>query len=222
MATPFYTRLEKSIAAFEAAAKSTALGAWVDRNKNVLYVVGAGLMVGTASALYITKTGGAVLDTALSPLQGKKFEVLQIGKLQIKAGLWEFKPDARVLGARVFGTMNWERVKLDLKFGVLAEGAAIQQVEGEAVVKSGPINLTLAGADNFQTHKVNLGFNATYEKGKINIGVGAMYKDDLVTGTATAGYKTRVGTVGVKLDAGDQKGGGMKYDALLTLSIPIH
>jgi hypothetical protein len=221
-ATPDYKRLEKSIAAFEAAAKSTALGAWVDRNKNVLYLVGAGLVVGTASALYITKTGGPVLDTALSPLQGKKFEVLQIGTLQIKASLWDFKPDARVLGARVFGTVNWERVKLDLKFGVLAQGAAIQQVEGEAVIKSGPINLTLAGAENFQKHEVNLGFSANYERGKFNIGVGAVYKDELVTGTANIGYKTRVGTVGAKFDAGEQKGGGTKYDALLTLTIPIH
>ena len=221
-ATPDYKRLEKSIAEFEAAAKSSALGAWVDRNENILYVVGAGLVVGTASVLYITKTGGGVLNTALGPLKSKKFDILKIGKLQIQAGLWDFQPDARVLGARVFGTMNWERVKVDLKFGVLAEGAAIQQVEGEAVVKSGPINLTLTGADNFKKHEVNLGFSANYEQGKFNIGVGAVYKDDLVTGTATAGYKTRVGTVGVKLDAGDQKGGGTKYDALLTLTIPIH
>ena len=220
-ATPDYKRLEKSIKEFEAAAKSSALGAWVDRNEKILYVVGAGLVVGTASALYITKTGGGVLDTALSPLKGKKFDVLKIGKLQIQADLWNFKPDARVLGAHVFGTLNWERVKVDLKFGVLAEGAAIQQVEGEAVVKSGPINLTLTGADDFKKHEVNLGFSAKYERGKFNIGVGAAYKDDLVTGTATAGYKTRVGTVGVKLDAGDKKGGGTMYDALLTLSIPI-
>ena len=99
-ATPEYKRLEKSIAEFKKAAESSSLGVWVDRNKNVLYVVGAALVVGTASALYITKTGGAVLNTALDPLKGKEFEVLQIGKLGIKAGLWDFKPDARILGAR--------------------------------------------------------------------------------------------------------------------------
>jgi len=221
-ATPEYKRLEKSLTAFEAAAKSSALGAWVDRNKGVLYVVGAGLVMGTASVLYVTKTGGSVLNTALGPLKDHNFDILQIGKLKIGAGLWDFQPDARIFGAHVSGSIEWERVKVDLKFGLMAQGSALQQAEGEAVIKSGPINLKLSGADNFQKQQVNLGFSANYEEGKFSVGVGAVYKDDLLTGVANAGYKTGIGTVGVKLDAGGQKGGGTKYDALLTLTIPIH
>jgi hypothetical protein len=220
-ATPEYKRLEKSLKAFEAAAKSSALGAWVDRNKGILYVVGAGLVVGTATVLYITKTGGSALDTALGPLKDHNFDILQIGKLKIGAGLWNFQPDARIFGARVTGSMDWERVKVDLKFGVLAEGPAIQQVEGEAVIKTGPINLNLTGAENFQKHQINLGFNANYERGKFTVGVGAVYKDELLTGVANAGYKTGIGTVGLKVDAGERKGGGTNYDALLMLTIPI-
>lgn len=221
-ATPDYKRLERGLKAFEEAAKSSALGAWVDRNKNILYVVGAGLVVGSASVLYVTKTGGPALNTALGPLKEHKFDVLQIGKLTISADLWDFKPDARIFGAHVFGAMDWERVKVEIKFGVLAEGSAIQKVEGEAVVKSGPINLKLSGADDFTKREVNLGFKATYERGKFDLGVGAVYQDDVLTGTVSAGYKTGIGTVGAKLDAGGQKGGGTKYDALLTLTIPIH
>ena len=221
-ATPEYKRLEKSIAEFKKAAESSSLGVWVDRNKNVLYVVGAALVVGTASALYITKTGGAVLNTALDPLKGKEFEVLQIGKLGIKAGLWDFKPDARRLGARVAGSLDWESVKIDLKFGVLAEGPKIQEVDGEAVVKSGPINVRLTGSDKIQTHQVNLGLNVGYERGKFNLGVGAVYKDDALSGTANLAYKTKNVTYGLQGNVGEQKGGGVQYGAMFTVTIPIH
>ncbi|MPZ57164.1 MAG: hypothetical protein GEU91_11850 [Rhizobiales bacterium] len=68
--TPEYLKLESSIGAFTKAAASSTLRVWVDKNKGVLYVVGAALVVGTASVLYVTKTGGSVLNTALDPLEG--------------------------------------------------------------------------------------------------------------------------------------------------------
>jgi hypothetical protein len=205
--TPEYKRLEKSIQEFKKATESSSLGVWVDKNKNVLYVIGAALVVGTASALYITKTGGPLLNTALDPLKGKEFEVL--------------KPDARVIGARVLGTLNWEKVKVDLKFGVLAEGPQIQEIEGEAVVKSGSFRVTVTGSDKIQTHKVNLGLNVGYEKGNFNLGLGAMYKDDVLSGTANLGYKTRNATFGLQGNVGEQKGGGTQYGAMFMVTIPI-
>jgi hypothetical protein len=220
-ATPEFKRLEKSIEAFKKAAASSTLGVWVDKNKNVLYVVGAALVVGTATALYVTKTGGALLNTALDPLKGKEFEVLQIGKLGMKAGLWDFKPDARVLGARVLGTVDWEKIKLDLKFGILAEGAVIQEVEGAAVLKSGAFSITMTGSDKIQAHQVNLGLNVGYEKGNFNLGVGAMYKDDALSGTANLFYKTKNVTYGLQGNIGEQKGGGMQYGAMFLVTIPI-
>ena len=221
-ATPEYKRLEASLKAFEEAAKSSTLGAWVDRNKKILYVVGAGLVVGTATVLYVTKTGGSALDTALGPLKDHNFDILHIGKLKIGAGLWNFQPEARIFGAKVSGSMNWERVKVDLKFGVLAEGSAIQQVEGEAAVKAGTIDLRLTAADDFQKRQVNLGFSANYSKNKFTVGVGAVYKDEMPTGTANLGYRTSLGTVGLRVGVGERKGFGTNYDALLTFTIPIH
>src|SRR5215208_4091493 len=84
-ATSAYKQLQESIEAFQKAAKHSSLGVWIDKNKNVLYVVGAALVLGSASALYITKTGGTLLNAALDPLKGKEFEVLQVGKLTLKA-----------------------------------------------------------------------------------------------------------------------------------------
>ncbi|WP_321473519.1 hypothetical protein [uncultured Paludibaculum sp.] len=223
--TSEYKKLEGSIEAFKSAAGSSTLGVWVDKNKKILYVVGAALIVGTASVLYITKTGGPVVKMAIDPLAGKEFEVLQIGSFKLKAGLWQFQPDARVLGARVSASKKWDKVSVDLKLGVLAKGPLVQEVEGSAVVKSGPVSVTLSADGKPQTHQVNLGLKVGYDgtigNGKFNIGVGAMYQDQALSGTLGATYQTKNATFGLQGNVGPQKGGGVQYGGLLTLTIPL-
>ena len=220
-----YIKLEASIAAFKSAAGSSSLGVWVDKNKNILYVAGAALVVGTASVLYITKTGGPLVGTAVDALKDKEFEVLQVGKLQIKAGLLDFQPDARIFGARIAGTKEWQKVTLDLKLGILAQGAQVQKVEGAAVVKSGPFSVTVTADGKPQVQQVNLGlkldYNGMLQNGKFNIAVGAMYQDKALSGTLDASYQTKSATIGVKGNVGPQKGGGVQYGGLLTLTIPL-
>jgi hypothetical protein len=175
--TGAYKQLETSLKAFEKATSSSSLGVWVSENGTLLKVVGALLIVGSGTVLYVTKTGGAMLNTALSPVEGKQFEVLTIGALKFNAGIWDFQPDARILGGRVGMTAKWNKVELDLKLGVLAEGPVIQQVEGAAVLKSGPIALNLTAGAKPQTNVVNLALRVDYTiKDKVNIGVGAFYK----------------------------------------------
>ena len=223
--TPEYTKLEASIEAFKSAAGSSSLGVWADKNKKILYVVGAALVVGTASVLYITKTGGPLVKAAINPLNGKEFEVLQIGTLKVKAGLWDFQPDARIFGARIASSMEWQKVTLDLKLGILAQGAQVQQVDGEAVVKSGPFSATVTAVGKPQVQQVNLGLKLGYDgmigNGKFNIGVGAMYQDKALSGTLGASYQTKSATIGLQGNVGPQKGGGVQYGGLLTLSIPL-
>lgn len=221
--TPEYLKLQASIEAFTKAAASSTLGVWVDKNKTILYVVGAALVVGTGTVLYVTKTGGSVLDTALDPLKGKTFEVLQIGKLTIKAGLWDFKPDARILGARVIGAATWEKVKLELKFGMLAEEADIKQIEGGAAIKSGPVSINFTADAKPQTKTVNLGLKVDYKVDKFSLGVGAMYKDDLASASASASYTTKHAAFGLTGNIGQQKGSSNpQYGALFTVTIPIN
>jgi hypothetical protein len=223
--TPEYKQLEASLEGFKKAAESSALGVWVDKNKNILYVVGAALVVGTASVLYITKTGGKLVNMAVSPLQGKQFEVLQIGTLKISAGLWDFQPDARIFGARIDATKNWENVSVELKLGVLAQGAEIQKAEGSAVVKSGPFSVTLTGDTKPQVQQVNLGLKLGYQgvvgNGKFNIGVGAMYQDQSVSGTLNAALQTKNATFGLQGNVGEGKGGGLQYGGMLTVTVPL-
>ena len=185
-------------------------------------MIGAVFAAGTAGVLYYTKTGGSVLDKALDPLMGQKFKVLQIGKLSIQASAWKFQPDARVLGARVFGTGDWEKVKLELSLGVLAQGTKVQQVEGAATLKSGPMNVTFTTNALPQTKVINLGLKLDCTAGKFNFGVGAMYQDNLTSGTASLGYKTKDVILAVQGNVGEKKGGGTQYGALFTVTIPIH
>jgi hypothetical protein len=227
-ATPEYKQLSTAIDAFEKAAKSSSLGVFVDQHEGVLYVIGAGLVIGTASVLYITKTGGSALNTALAPLKGQSFQILHIGKLALKADLWDFQPDARVLGAHVVATANWEQVKVDLKFGLLAQGAQMKEAQGQAVVKSGPVTVTATAdvkAPTTQGGKpvpqtVNLGLKAEYSSGQLKVGVGVIYADHLTTGTGSVDYKVnKYLSVGATGNAGQRKEGGMQYGGLLTLTI---
>lgn len=175
--TDAYKRLEASLKSFQKAAASSSVGVWASENGTLLKVVGAMLIVGSGTVLYVTKTGGAVLDAALVPVEGKQFEVLTIGALKFNAGVWDFKPDARVLGGRVGMTGKWKKVELELKLGVLAEGPVIQQVEGAAVLKSGDIKLNLTAGAKPQTNVVNLALRVDYAvNDKVSIGVGAFYK----------------------------------------------
>ncbi len=223
--TSEYKKLEGSIEAFKSAAASSSLGVWIDKNKKILYVVGAALVVGSASVLYITKTGGSLLNTAIDPLKGKDFEVLQIGTLKLSAGLLDFQPDARILGARISASKEWQKVKLELKLGIIAKGPDVQQVQGAAIITSGSFSVSLTGDGRPQTQKINLGLKLDYEgaidNGKFKIGVGAMYKDDAVSGTVGASYQTRSATFGLQGNIGPQKGGGIQGGGLLTLTIPL-
>ena len=44
------------------ALKESPVGVFFDKNRNILYVVGAALAIGGAVALYVTKTGGPAID----------------------------------------------------------------------------------------------------------------------------------------------------------------
>jgi len=234
-ASPEYKKLEAGVKAFEGAAKSSALGVWVDQNKKVVYVIGAVLLAGGlagATALYVTKTGGPALNTVIDPIKGKDVEFLKVGVLSLKGGLWDFKPDAQLLGGRVSAAMKWEKVAVELKFGVLAKGAQVQEWDGSTVVKSGPVSLSASAGGMPQLGKVNfslrLGYDGVVENGKLNVGIGATYrvdstaKTDSVSANVNATYTTQHKTVfGFEGSAGPNKSGQVEERAMFTLTVPL-
>ena len=226
--TPEFKRLEAGVNAFKKAAESSPLGVWVDKERKILYIVGAALVVGFATALYISRTGGSPVKTIVDFVKQKEFPVLQIGKLTFKAALWDFQPDARILGARILTAQKWEKVSVELKLGVLAKEADVLQVDGAVMVKAGPVNVSATGtakphADKEKNEKkVNLGLQVGYtgkfNRGQFNIGVGAMYQDDSTSATLNASLKKGGTTIGVKGNVGPDDRGATQFGVMLTVS----
>src|SRR3954464_12794962 len=69
--TPEYKRLESKIDALQKALSTSPMGVWVDHNQGLVLVVGIGVAFGSAAALYLTKTGGPVVDLPVSLLKEK-------------------------------------------------------------------------------------------------------------------------------------------------------
>jgi len=223
--SPAYKRLEKGVTRFKDVASKSPLGVWVDENKNILYIVGAGLIVGASSVLYVTRTGGQPVKTIVDFLKEKEIQVLQVGTFRFKASLWDFQPDARVLGARIVTAKQWEKVSLELKLGVLAREVDVEQVDGSVVLKSGPVTVNGNTSIKPVTQQVDLGLRLDYSgrlnRGQFNIGVGAIYKDEQLNASLKASLKSGRTAVGLEANAGPDKNGAVQYGGLLTLSVDL-
>ena len=175
--TPEFKKLTLSLTGFQKSVVSSPFGMWIDENKKILYIVGAGLVVGGATALYVTRTGGSLASSAAARLAGGDHDVLQIGKFKLTAGGVSFDPSARILGTRIGFTGEWKKVNFDLKLGILAQDLSVQQVHGEATVKSGPITVMASADSATATKPVHLLVNINYKRGQIDLGLGALYQD---------------------------------------------
>jgi hypothetical protein len=101
----------------------TPVGAWIDRNKTVLIIVGAVLAVGTATAFYLTQTG----DVLTKPLAGAGKEI-KLGSLTLKPQLIEFTPSERKIAAKIdlakagVGKFSLTGTAANGQFGVASTG----------------------------------------------------------------------------------------------------
>lgn len=189
-----FKALEKQLKNFEDAAKSSAIGVWVDHNKGILYVVGAVLAVGAGVALYITKPSGTIYGMGIRELEKLKFEVLKVGTLksgQVTVGLGNiiFDPTAERYGGKVTGKIAWEQLKIDLSLQIVTANAKAPEVTSEVGVKYGVISLTAANKVDLTKPKVDLTLRLSANKDRFGLSVAANIKDDNVTGSASASYK---------------------------------
>lgn len=215
-----YKRLEEKIKGLEKTLACSPMGVWVDNNKGLVLVVGIGVAFGSAAALYLTKTGGPVVDLPISLLKEKPMQFFKVGGFTLKGQLLEFKPDKQILGAGLLATQKWEKVELSFKIGVIAAGEHVKEVNGQAVVKSNEFSITVDGAAKPEEKKVNLGlglgFTSSSLPGPLKISVGAVVTDGKVdSGTLNASLKTRAGTFGLEGSTGAAETRG-----LATFTIP--
>jgi len=218
--TPEYKRLEDKITALEKALSTSPMGVWVDHNKGLVLVVGIGVAFGSAAALYLTKTGGPVVDLPISLLKEKPFQIFKVGGFTLKGQMLEFKPDKQTLGAGFLATQKWEKMELSFKIGVIAAGDHVKEVDGQAVVKSNEFKITVDGAAKLDEKKINLGigmgFTSSTLPGPLNISLGAVIKDGQMDGgTLKASLKTGAGTFALEGQTGASDTRG-----LATWSIP--
>jgi hypothetical protein len=184
--SPEYKKLEKSLGDLEQALKSTPIGAWIDKNANILYVIGAGVAIGGAVALYATKTGGPAVNLPMSQLSGKSVKIFKVGGFTLSGQLLSFKPDVREVGGALTGTEKWDRVELSVQLGIIATGTEIKEVDGKIILKTQDINLGLTGKGTPATNTVNLGITFGLRdlggQGPFTIGVSGIVQDSKLTG----------------------------------------
>lgn len=184
-----FKALEKQLKNFEDAAKSSAIGVWVDHNKGILYVVGAVLAVGSGVALYITKPSGTIYGMGIRELEKLKFEVLKVGALKLGVSGLIFDPTAERYGGKVTGKLEWEQLKIDLSLQIVTANLKAPEITSEVGVKYGVISLTATNKVDLTKPKVDLTLRLSANKDRFGLSVAANIKDDNVTGSASASYK---------------------------------
>ena len=184
-----FKALEKQLKNFEDAAKSSAVGVWVDHNKGILYVVGAVLAVGAGVALYITKPSGTIYGMGIRELEKLKFEVLKVGALKLGVGGLVFDPTAERFGGKVTGKLEREQLKIDLSLQIVTANLKAPEITSEVGLKYGVISLTAANKLDLTQPKVDLTLRLSANKDRFGLSVAAKIKDDNVTGSASASYR---------------------------------
>ena len=184
-----FKALEKQLKNFEDAAKSSAVGVWVDHNKGILYVVGAVLAVGAGVALYITKPSGTIYGMGIRELEKLKFEVLKVGALKLGVGGLVFDPTAERFGGKVTGKLEWEQLKIDLSLQIVTANLKAPEITSEVGLKYCVISLTAANKLDLTQPKVDLTLRLSANKDRFGLSVAAKIKDDNVTGSASASYR---------------------------------
>lgn len=221
--TPEVQELQQCFKDFETALKSTPAGVWVDKNKKVVYVVGAVLVVGGAAALFVSKADNSLLNMGLDQLKGTSLEVFKVGRLSVEGQLLEFNPAAQNLGAGLIATAQWEKVTAKLQIGVVASASDKPKANGEVVIKSEPFKLIQEGDLKPREAKINFGlgfkFNTGALPGPVNVTFGAIISTQTgVGGQVGLDMSTKAGKFTVKgVKDSYQTGGFVLWDVPLKL-----
>jgi hypothetical protein len=219
--TPEYLELQQAIQHFENAAKFSPMGVWIDRNQGIVIVVGIALVVGGAAALYATKTGGTAINLGIDQVKGKPLQIFKVGRLTVQGQLLSFQPDKRTLGAGLIATAKWQKLDVSIKFGVIAAGSQVREIDGAVILKSQDVNVSVTGTATPVQKTFNLGLSLSFDTGPLaplKVGVGAIVTNDKLTGgSLNASLKTPAGEFGLKGQA-DTKG-KPEYKGLATWTV---
>ncbi len=184
-----FKALEGQLDKFGEAVNSSALGVWIDENEGYLYVVGAALALGAGVALYVTKPSGPVMEMATKELAKQKFKIVKVGSLQLGVSGIKFEPKSDTFGGKLNGSINWQKLKVDLAFQLIAKGPTVQEVGGDVAVKYGSVDLSGMIRKDMAKPTVDLTLKLNVNADRFSIGVGGQMKDGVFGANASASYK---------------------------------
>lgn len=214
--SPQYKQIANKFNELKVALKQSPLGIWIDKEKSLLIVIGVVVAAGGAAALFYTKTGGPVVDLPISQIKGKVIPLWSIGSFKLGAKLLQFQPAQRKIGIEVVGEQKWNKLDVTVGFGVLATGASVTQLNGEATIATtDAFKIKTDGTYALQDKKATLGVGIVVGKDKVDLSVHAILTGDKFTGGSLTG-KVNFNNFSVGL-TGQQDGKETKGMALLTI-----
>lgn len=168
-----FKQLKKEVENLGCAFKQSPLGVFVDKNKGWLIVVGVGIGLGGAAAMYVFKSGDWVAGQA-TDLASKQLRFKVLGNVELGASRLKFVPSSRQVGTTVFGSAKWERVSVRLDLSVDFKNDQFQSTSGkistDITVAKGLV-LTGTGSAGYQINKESWQQNFVY-----HLGVGVTFK----------------------------------------------
>jgi hypothetical protein len=178
--TAKYAALDKSLKDLTSAIKKTPMGVWVDEHSTMLYIVGAGAVLGGAAAMYVMRSGDAVTEHIMPLVGGKSVSFKLLGKLKLDLGLdkLSFKPSERLIESKTFISAKWKQLELKLNMAVTAaDGKFTGAVDGKIVVPiSKDVKLQTGGGYDPTKKSYNLNITVGVDVGGgIQLGVMAGY-----------------------------------------------
>jgi len=190
--TPEYKELERRAQKILGALKCSPTGVWFDQNKMVLYILGAGVLVAGATAMYVARAGDPVTEPLTSLIKDKKIRVPIPGNLEFSASGFKFVPSKREVDVDLSLSGQWKTVKADLKVNVQVVDNSVQASASGAVVI--PFRMGLIRAEgsfdprNPQVAPLRLGLG-------LGITPGGGVKLDLVGSVQLRGTEVTAGSV---------------------------
>jgi hypothetical protein len=152
-------------------------------------VSGLVLTLGGTVALFVTKTGGPIVELPLAQLKDAKVPLFKLGSLSGAATFGELKPSIREAGAGIVLTDKFQSMSLDLKIGVTGFFSPSKQLQNAVITKSSVFTIDPSGGDP-KNNRISLGLTLRSNHGNFTATVGAIFeKDQAPKGTLDASLK---------------------------------
>lgn len=228
--TPQYKQLEKSAENIGEAFKCSRFGVWLDKNKKVLYVVGAGVTVAGAAAMYMARAGDELTAPVMDLIKEKRVTVKMPGDLQLSVGGFKFSPKKREVGVDLTLAAQWTPVKATFSV-VSTEIDSKVQMAGTAriVIPYNWTNVKIEGTYDPRNPKVapvKLGMTVEFKHDSLKLDLlGQLHlQNDKITSGSLGGslsYEGRFQRVPYSLGLTGKYDTEQKFIGLLTLSVAL-